>query len=100
MAAQHTRVNALDGLRTIAVGLVIMRHLASSHVPGGFVGVDLFFVLSGYLITSILADEFAIRGDLSLRHFYLRRAARLMPALTLLVAAAIVAESIRQRHFV
>ena len=100
MSILNRRVTALDGLRTIAVGLVIMRHVMGRAVPGGFVGVDLFFVLSGYLITSILSKEFATHSDISLGHFYLRRASRLMPALGVLLLAVILTQSIGLHHFV
>ena len=77
---------SLDGLRAIAVALVVCLHF---HVPGfggGFVGVDLFFVLSGFLITRLLLDEHAATGTISLRRFYGRRALRLLPALAVLLA--------------
>lgn len=92
------RDKALDGLRAIAVGLVVLRHLFGNRVPGGFVGVDLFFALSGYLITSILVREFEARGDISFRHFYIRRFARLMPALALLLVAAVLAVALIPGH--
>jgi peptidoglycan/LPS O-acetylase OafA/YrhL len=77
---------SLDGLRAIAVTLVVCFHL---HVPGfggGFIGVDIFFVLSGYLITRLLLDEYDATGTLRLRRFYARRALRLLPALAVLLA--------------
>lgn len=72
----------LDGLRTVAVLLVIGFHLGLIH--GGYVGVDVFFVLSGYLITTILVNE-RETGRWSIRSFYLRRMRRLYPALTVLL---------------
>ena len=76
----------LDGLRAGAVLLVIVQHtLGAMRINLGFVGVGLFFGLSGYLITSLLLDERARRGSVSLRGFYLRRAARLVPALLLVL---------------
>ena len=87
----NKRVAALDGLRALAVTIVIFGHLAPTYVGGGFIGVDLFFTLSGYLITSILIREFESRGTISFGHFYLRRAARLMPALALVLVVACAA---------
>jgi peptidoglycan/LPS O-acetylase OafA/YrhL len=75
-------VSQFDGLRAVAVLLVIGTH--TGYVPGGYVGVDVFFVLSGYLITTILLGERA-RNQWSLKHFYIRRARRLYPALIVLL---------------
>ncbi|MEA2825954.1 MAG: hypothetical protein QOG43_393 [Actinomycetota bacterium] len=77
---------ALDGLRAIAVSGVIIGHFWEWSLPGGFIGVDLFFVLSGFLITTLLLEERARTGRLSLRYFYARRALRLLPALGFLLA--------------
>lgn len=74
---------ALDGLRTIAVGIVLCAHGGVSWFRSGGVGVDIFFVLSGFLITTILSGEHARRGDISFRNFYTRRFLRLAPALVL-----------------
>jgi peptidoglycan/LPS O-acetylase OafA/YrhL len=78
-------VPGLDGVRGIAILFVIGNHipLRSFHslLPGGFAGVDIFFVLSGFLITTLLLEEFDNTGSISLRKFYLRRALRLGPAL-------------------
>jgi peptidoglycan/LPS O-acetylase OafA/YrhL len=74
----------LDGLRGWAVLLVLGYHLGL--VPGGGRGVDIFFVLSGFLITTLLAEEWQRRGAISFRHFYLRRALRLVPGLFVLLA--------------
>jgi peptidoglycan/LPS O-acetylase OafA/YrhL len=76
----------LDGLRGLAILMVLGCHLGL--LPAGFLGVDIFFVLSGFLITCMLAEEQQIRGTISLRHFYLRRALRLLPAFLLLVSLA------------
>lgn len=81
----------LDGIRGIAVALVVLAH---AGVPGfrwgGQVGVTLFFVLSGYLITRLLASEFGERGRISLGDFYWRRARRLFPGLAVLLVASLV----------
>jgi peptidoglycan/LPS O-acetylase OafA/YrhL len=78
---------ALDGLRAIAVLGVICWHYVMPGVKGGFLGVDLFFVLSGFLITKLLIDEWHATGRIHLGHFYVRRALRLFPALFLLLIA-------------
>jgi len=80
---QLGRRPVLDGLRGIAVTLVILTH--TGVLPGGFVGVDLFFALSGFLITTLLYEEWDRSGTVSLRRFYERRARRLLPALVLVV---------------
>ncbi len=76
----------LDGLRAIAVIGVLLYHAGVGWIPGGFLGVDLFFVISGFLITSLLLAESDLTGRISLRHFYLRRARRLLPALAAMLA--------------
>jgi peptidoglycan/LPS O-acetylase OafA/YrhL len=75
----------VDGLRALAVSAVVGYHVSSVLVPGGFVGVDVFFVISGYLITSILATELD-EGRFSIVRFYLRRVRRLFPALVVVLA--------------
>jgi peptidoglycan/LPS O-acetylase OafA/YrhL len=74
---------SLDGVRAIAVFLVMAQHLGYVHAGG--LGVDIFFVLSGYLITAILISEFAATDGISLRKFYARRALRILPAVLLLL---------------
>ena len=69
----------IDGLRAIAVLAVILFHLNSSWLPGGFLGVDIFFVISGYLIGGILYRELST-NTFSLKRFYLRRMRRILPA--------------------
>jgi peptidoglycan/LPS O-acetylase OafA/YrhL len=71
----------LDGMRAIAVVAVMVYHANSSWLPGGFLGVEMFFVISGYLITLLLISERERTYRISLRHFWLRRARRLLPAL-------------------
>lgn len=74
-------VPALDGLRAVAVLAVIVFHCWPALLPGGHVGVDIFFALSGFLITSILASEWSATGRINLTNFYWRRLLRLAPAL-------------------
>ena len=74
----------VDGLRALAVAAVVLYHLGWSGLPAGFLGVDVFFVVSGYLITSLLTES-ADRGELSLKRFWVRRARRLLPALLALL---------------
>jgi len=75
----------LDGLRGISILLIYIHHLYPPLVRGGFLGVDIFFVLSGFLITSLLVEEWNRKGLISLKDFYIRRALRLMPAVFLLI---------------
>ncbi len=81
---------ALDGLRAVAVAAVVAYHLDASWAPGGFLGVDAFFVLSGFLITSLLLAEWARSKTISLSTFWARRARRLLPALLLVLLAVAV----------
>jgi len=76
---------ALNGIRGIAVFMVMMFHAGFPFLTGGFIGVDLFFVLSGFLITALLLKEFRLNGKIELKKFYVRRMLRLMPALILLL---------------
>ncbi|HSP27379.1 MAG TPA: acyltransferase, partial [Ilumatobacteraceae bacterium] len=81
---------ALDGLRALSVGVVLLYHAGFSWMHGGFFGVEVFFVVSGFLITSLLLDESERNGHVSFRQFWLRRARRLFPALyAVLVAVAV-----------
>jgi peptidoglycan/LPS O-acetylase OafA/YrhL len=75
----------LDGIRALAVTAVILSHAEPGWAKGGFFGVDVFFVLSGYLITTILLDEWRTRGGIDLPAFWARRARRLLPALALVL---------------
>jgi peptidoglycan/LPS O-acetylase OafA/YrhL len=86
------KLPGLDGLRAIAVVAVMVYHLHADWLPGGYLGVDVFFVISGYLITSLLLSEFRLTGNLSLRNFWMRRVRRLFPALaTLLLVVVLLA---------
>ena len=88
----------LDGLRAIAVAAVFLYHARIDWLPGGFLGVDLFFVLSGYLITSLLLVEWEARNRIDLRRFWLRRARRLLPALVVVVLGALILSAILARQ--
>jgi peptidoglycan/LPS O-acetylase OafA/YrhL len=78
-------IPAIDGLRAIAVIAVMLYHLGISWIPGGFLGVDLFFVISGYVITRLLLDSIQERGGLDLRDFYMARIRRLIPPLLFMI---------------
>jgi peptidoglycan/LPS O-acetylase OafA/YrhL len=80
---QH--IPAIDGLRAIAVTAVIFYHLGFTWIPGGFLGVDLFFVISGYVITRLLLDSIERSGGLDLRGFYKARARRLLPPMIFMI---------------
>ncbi len=82
--------SALDGIRALAVVAVVVYHLGYRWLPGGFLGVDAFFVLSGYLITSLLLVEHAATGRIVLHRFWTRRIRRLMPPMLLVVGAVCV----------
>src|SRR6478672_6807331 len=68
----------VDGLRALAVAAVVAYHAGAAWLPGGFLGVDVFFVISGYLITSLLLAEHRASGSIDLVRFWLRRARRLL----------------------
>ncbi len=78
-------IPAIDGLRGLAVIAVMLYHLGFSWIPGGFLGVDLFFVISGYVITRLILDSIARSGGLDLRAFYKARVRRLLPPLIFMV---------------
>ena len=84
-------IPAIDGLRAVAVIAVMFYHLGFTWVPGGFLGVDLFFVISGYVITRLLLDSIAQSGGLDLRGFYIARARRLLPALIFMLVSTTIA---------
>ena len=87
MAAQRgiRYIPAIDGLRAVAVIAVMLYHLGVSWIPGGFLGVDLFFVISGYVITRLLLDSIQRSGGLDLRAFYKSRLRRLLPPLAFMI---------------
>ena len=80
---QH--IPAIDGLRAVAVAAVILYHIGFSWIPGGFLGVDLFFVISGYVITRLLLDSIERSGGLDLKGFYKARARRLLPPMVFMI---------------
>jgi len=80
-----THIPAIDGLRAVAVIAVMLYHLGFSWIPGGFLGVDLFFVISGYVITRLLLDSIQQSGGLDLQAFYKARVRRLLPPLLLMI---------------
>ncbi|MFD4522786.1 acyltransferase family protein [Streptomyces sp. NPDC058470] len=84
------RVNGLDGLRTLAVAMVLVYHVRPDILPGGSVGVDVFFTISGFVITRLLLAEYARTGTVGMSAFYRRRWRRLVPALFALCAVCAV----------
>ena len=82
----------LDGLRALSVGAVLLYHSGYGWAQGGFLGVEVFFVISGYLITSLLLAEWRISGDINLPAFWGRRARRLLPALFLMLGVVSLVE--------
>jgi peptidoglycan/LPS O-acetylase OafA/YrhL len=87
---------ALDGLRAVAVALVIAYHLGYSHVAGGYIGVEVFFVLSGWLVCALLVNEHQRTGRIALKDFWLRRARRLLPGLVVVGTATLALASVVQ----
>ena len=92
--ARSKGIPALDGIRAVAVALVLVEHGGIPGVSGGFLGVDVFFVLSGFLITSLLLDEQGRTGRIALAGFWIRRARRLLPALIVMVLAVVAARAL------
>src|SRR6187431_3323943 len=88
----------LDGLRALAVVAVMIYHANSSWLPGGFLGVEMFFVISGYLITLLLIAERERNYRISLGHFWIRRARRLLPALYVMMLMVTIWTAIFERH--
>lgn len=86
MALDQKRILGLDGLRALAVVAVFFHHVDGAALPGGYIGVEIFFVLSGYLITKILSAEYARAGSIGYVDFSVRRARRLVPALLVMLS--------------
>ena len=80
-----THIPAIDGLRALAVVAVVLYHLGIDWIPGGFLGVDLFFVISGYVITRLILDSIESANGLDLKEFYAARVRRLLPGLVILI---------------
>ena len=80
-----THIPAIDGLRALAVFAVVLYHLGIDWIPGGFLGVDLFFVISGYVITRLILDSIESANGLDLKEFYAARVRRLLPGLVILI---------------
>ena len=89
----HSYRPDIDGLRAVAVLSVVFFHLSKSYLPGGFLGVDMFFVISGYLISSILTKDAQVSG-VSITRFYERRIRRIAPALLVLLLVTSVVSAI------
>lgn len=87
-------IPAIDGLRAVAVIAVMLYHLGFDWIPGGFLGVDLFFVISGYVITRLLLDSIQRSGGLDLRAFYVARIRRLLPPLLFMIVTTSVFVSV------
>lgn len=81
---------ALDGIRALAVVAVVLYHLNFTWIQGGLLGVTMFFVISGYIITRLLLNEFEQSGHIDLKSFWIRRARRLLPAIGVLMVVTIV----------
>jgi len=105
-AVADKRVPSLDGLRAISIGLVLLSHLAGTPgfpvtakvgniLPLGELGVRVFFVISGFLITNLLLEEWSRRGDINLARFYFRRTFRILPPYYVLIAAVAVGAALR-----
>ena len=84
----------IDGLRALAVATVVLYHGGVSWIPGGFLGVDVFLVISGYLITSLLLAEMHANGRINLTRFWLARARRLLPAVALMIIVVLAAMTV------
>lgn len=92
-------LRGLDGLRALAALAVLVYHVAPNWMPGGFLGVDVFFVLSGFLITAMLTREKRLTGKIRIRRFWLRRLRRLFPAVALTVLVTVPVAALVNRDF-
>ena len=81
----------IEGMRAVAVGLVVLNHAGVPWLPGGYIGVDVFFVISGFLITSLLLDEATSSGGVNLMQFWARRARRILPMSIVVTVATVIA---------
>lgn len=90
MSKKTKYLPSIDSLRAIAVIAVIIYHIDANYLPGGFLGVDLFFVLSGYLISSLIIKEYKSTGTVNLYNFYVRRARRLLPAVYFMITLVLI----------
>jgi peptidoglycan/LPS O-acetylase OafA/YrhL len=88
--ASTERIEGLDGIRALAIAAVLVFHLNAPWLPGGFLGVDVFFVVSGFLITTLLVREHERTGRIAFSRFWVRRARRLVPALVVCVAVSVL----------
>jgi peptidoglycan/LPS O-acetylase OafA/YrhL len=95
VAAKPAYVGGLDGLRAVAVVAVIIYHFSPSALPAGFLGVDVFFVVSGFLISRLVLAEIVRTQSLGLGHFWARRARRLLPALATMTLVVVIAVAIK-----
>jgi peptidoglycan/LPS O-acetylase OafA/YrhL len=83
-------IKSLDGIRAISVMLVFWSHMDLWHIFPGFFGVNVFFLLSGFLITTLMIREHAARGRISIKEFYIRRALRILPPMYIVLAIGVV----------
>ena len=86
-ATGKERISSLDGIRAVALLIIMGYHFGVGWLQGGFFSLDIFYVLSGYLITGLLTSEYRRRGGIKLSAFWLRRARRLLPALVIVLVA-------------
>lgn len=84
----------VEGLRAVAVMLVLLDHAGVARLSGGYIGVDVFFVLSGFLITGLLLKEYELKRSISIVGFYARRARRILPAGMLVLASTVLASTV------
>src|ERR1700749_4187946 len=96
--SSHRYIPGLDGIRAIAVLAVIAYHLNIGWAKGGLLGVGVFFVLSGYLITDLLVSEYRRHGGISLGRFWERRARRLLPALLVMLLVTVAWATLFDRN--